>query len=80
MSESLGVDIHAAVFVQGDGEPFVTELTVEQVAAAILDATCVEDAFIRLPHPTRPDALVRPRAIVAISPFVDGDDDLIGDE
>lgn len=80
MTSDTDTELHAAVFLQGDSAPFVTTLTVEQVAAAIFDAVNDEDAFIRLPHNERPDALARPRAIVAISPIVEGDDDELDDD
>lgn len=65
------------VFLDGDPNPIETSLTVEQVSTRILDAMELDRlgiAFVRVPT-VAGDALIRPRAIVAILPRIEDDED-----
>jgi hypothetical protein len=68
------------IYLQGDPVPIMTDLTTEQVLAALMD---VEEAqhwldsrsgFARLPLTEgRGDVLIRPRSVSAIMPTEDDD-------
>jgi hypothetical protein len=74
------IDTHTThVFLKGDTEPLVTTLPTEEVLARVFEVVEMEmetDGFgwVRLPLEDRPDALVRPRAISALVPYLEEDD------
>jgi hypothetical protein len=69
----------SGVYLNGDSEPIITTLDIDEVLARIADLSVPahdDVAFVRLPLlDGRPDAAVRPRAIAAIIPAVIGDDE-----